>query len=414
MTSPTLKTIALMWGFGESQRSLVVPSDAAKIHLDGQAGTLKLRDDLATGEYPTDTGLSIAGQRLSPSALTRWRAVQTWTTVPDGATLAYRVRTPTGDLYWHAGAWVAATLVTHWNTLADLQAGFPSLTVRDIRLVYSMTTTDADVTPVVTRVVVVYEVDVPSWHEEWLFRVFVAALKAGVRTTADVVLDWPADGATATFDPAAIEEPPGTGQTVAAAYTAASPWSNVLSSYNPATHLVTLTGPATAGDAITLRIQCAPLVAVVTHPDYDEISALPAIVIDTVDGDVVGERLVGTTAGDTTTADAVYVPAPRQMDMTIALRLCASRALDLMRLIDAVEAFVAANPVLSSEATGLAAGLSTVSPPSTSPRTDEAHEMSATMRVKLHATEHWVAPAVAAHIVLANVIDSGLLTRAEG
>lgn len=411
MTSPTLKTIALVWDFPEPERANVTPSDATKVHLDAVTSTLRLRADLWTGEYPLDTGLSIAGQRLAPTARTRWRMVQVWATVPTGTTLAYRVRTPTGDLYWTGAAWAAAT--TQWNTLAELQAGFPSLTAGDIRLVYSMTTTDLYATPEVSRVIVVYEVDVPSWHEEWLFRVLVAALKASVRTTADVVLDWPATGATVTFDPATIEEPPGTGQVIAAAYTAAAPWTDVLSSYNPTTHLVTLTAPATAGDAITLRIQCTPIVAFATHPDYNEVSALPAILLEDIGSGLAGEAAQSTGAGSQATGVAVIVPAPRQLDLAVTLRLVASRTLDLVRLADAVETFVASHPVLSSVATGLSASLTTEATPAASPRTDEANELSTTMRLRLHATEHWISAAEAGYIVLANKFDIRPLTRPQ-
>lgn len=390
-------------------------SDPTLIHVDSRLAVLRLRPN-ANDRYSTAANVFARTPLLEASALRRVLGVAASVELPEGTSIAYRLNDGAADLWWNGAAWAAAG-AGEWNTLADVYSNlgtFP-VTTRELRVVINLATTDDTATPLVRDVTVAYEVDVPSWDEEFIHRTLVRALRSNVAPVADLSVKW-AGGDSLAFGPveAAMEESIGAKvREIVGAYNASADAdlrSDVFAAYDVGTKTVTLSAAQPAGDVVVLRAEYEPQVAVSTHQDYDEIPRLPAIVLSQVGRAFEGEDVLEQGTVHPTTYAAVAVPAPRQYTYTIALRLLAARHLDLLRLADAVDRFARDFPVIQSAATGVEVGIEIVEGFEQTPgsRSDRLHEgrMTLTMR----AAEHWTRGAQAGMFGVARIQLAGDLT----
>jgi hypothetical protein len=409
MVAPHIRTIAHTFQFPWQDRGLLQFSDADKVHLYRRDGLtvpdLRLRLQPSTAlfgaQYPTDDDLYVRTQPIEPSALRAWVALFVVTDQPDDTLIQYRLH-DTGavqDLYWDGGAWSAAG-ASDWNTLQEVQDNLASLdatTVRGLRLVFNLHTDDANVTPRVTEAIVLFTAAIPSFTEDVIYRTFLRQMGAGVQPLADVVVQWPG-GTTYTHDHDAMEEPPGVAtRDVVAAYDLDSDpdrETDLLQSYNTGTGVVTLSQSVTADNNVLLQVEFEPLVAVLTHPDFDELSAVPAVTVTGIDEDLVGETPIISAAINVGDNTAKAVPAPRQVNFTLELTVVVPRGLDLVRVVEAVQTWIRNNPVLSSDATGANLTVTILEPFSSSPRGDAAHLHEGILTVRLWNANQWIFPAV--------------------
>lgn len=393
MTTPAHRhTVARTFDFPPHARSLLEPSDAAKIHLDAETNTLRLRAG-AGGLYSTDADLYIRGQLFWPKACHQWLTPYVWTTEPEGTTVRYRLSDDTSDYYWDGAAWSVAG-AGNWNTLQELQANIGAFASRKVRIVYGLATTDESVTPYVTRALLMFEAIVPSFDEEYLYRTLLRSIRDNAQAEADTSITWPG-GTSTTFDPDTMEEPPGEFQEVTAAFDHTSDpdlYVDLLQSWTPGTKTVTLTQAVTQGNKVVLRLRYKPIVAFLTHPDYDEIAKLPAVAVSAFRQSLLSESPVLNYAVDRSTYEAVTVRAPRQVLYTVDLRVIASRSLDLFRLANAVETYLRRNPVLYSPALDVPVAVTVESPFDTTPRADATHRHEGSMSIQLRSAEKWIHP----------------------
>lgn len=401
-------------------------SDQTKLRIDRATNTLRLKkartgppgpDGRQAEEFPTTADLSARSPTINPLALRAWRGIDADFKEPkDSAgvaatTVRFRLYDGTAETWWDGAAWDNAPVAGEWNTLADIQDNFGTfpITDRKIAVIVNLKTTVADVTPYLSRMLLLYDVDVPSYGEEFLYRTFLSKLGA-IRPEADIVVKW-AGGLTLDFVALDLEEPPGaeSSHVVVAAYNHdddAEHRTDILAGYAAPT--VTLTLDPGAGKNVLLRVKYAPLVAVITHPDYDEISGLPAVLVQSIDERLLTEDTRREWVVKRTDGSALSIPGPRQVAWALSLRLVASRASDLLRLSETVEAFLRSTPVLSSPALDERADLVVLEPFSSTPRPDTAHVHDGTLTVELRSCSKWLSAATAGDGVKALKLEGDL------
>lgn len=375
-------------------------SDPALVHITPETGGLRLRLD--AGQDIEAAGIYARTPELHPAAVRQWLGARVDAALPAGTSLGYRVQNGSVDFWWDGAAWSAPD-AGEWNTLTELvtHLGTFPVTSRKLRIVVNLVTTDYHVTPVVSAVVVGFEADVPSWDEEYLTRTLLRALKAGLHPIADLAMVWPGgDTANVSAALASQEEPCGEGWVgVVAAYDfAADPdlTDDLLADYDDGA--LTLTRDVDEDADLVLRVEYRPAVALTTHPDYDELPAVPAVVLEVKaepasDTEVVDHILTGAATG-------LSVRAPRVVTYQIDVRCMASRQLDLHRLGDAVECFLRGSPVIRSPSTGIEIGIDVTAPfaPGGQPN-NSAHLNEGRIAVNVTAAERWVYPASVVHTV---------------
>lgn len=416
-----LQTIVHAWAFSPEEYADHQYSDVEHVHLRLGKGGLELRPN-DRGEYPTEADcgpLYVVAPVFSPGGAQAWQGIQAFTEEPAifdpevgeiTTTVWYRLHAGAAHQYWTGSEWREAAS-DEWNTLAQLQEGLPFWPVGDapkIGLVYRLSSDGQTITPRVLRVLLAYSVDVPSWMEEYVLRTLVRELKAAAVQDADVVVEWEG-GLEQDVAPTEWEEPLEVLTAEAAYYLPSDPGKlrNLLQSYTDG--VVRLADDTPAGQLL-LRVRHAPLVVLRTHPDFVEVSRLPAIVLEDVREVLVGDD--GSVEGVvrvTSPWDAVVVPAPRQVDYEISLRLVAARSLDLLRLLDSVQAFVSDHSVLVSPATGEPVGLTLLREASMGGSTDGAHVQEATLPVLLQGCNKWLRGAREGHGV--GVLDLELRSK---
>jgi len=415
--------IARVDDFDPTDRDRYDFSDGTKIRLDGEMCALTLKAHRATGRYPTDTGLFVRGVGLRADALAGLVGFFAEVDTPeidegDGTTwVLYRVNDGTDDRWWDGSAWTVAA-PGEWNTLAEIQAHlatFP-VTSKRARIVYNLGTADDRYSPTVRRAVLVYEVEIGSFDEEYLYRTIVRRFKT-IHPEAEVVVEWPAAGATYDLDGLVLEEPLGVGPTGYTAVPAAYDLTddpgravNLASAFDPSTRVVTLSAPVDAGHEVEIHVRYTPIVAVLTHPDYDEIPGVPAIVIE----NIVEQGLVDTEAEEAAvnvlTFEAVVVRSPRTPRLQFDVRCIAARAIDLARLTEAVKIDMAESPVVESLAVGV--DLYWIGGPfSVTPQADAAHVMEARGPVRVRGAEAWAYGRRTGYGVGRVVVDLGSKTE---
>lgn len=399
MSTAARRAVARPITFGFNDFSKFAFSDTSKIGLDKERSRLQLLTDSA-GLYPTGANIYARGPLLFPRALRGWTAYgDTRSTPKDGngnqvTAVKYRVNNGTSDLWWSGAAW-AAPGANDWNTLAEIQANFATFptTARKIRIVWNLSTTDGTLTPYVARASVLFSADVPAWDEEALLRTFVRSLRTNLRPETDVTVSWPTTGTTLAFSALDLEEPPANVQAVVGAWNITDDQdmvADLFSSYVGGT--VTLASPVTAGKNVRLRVQYIPTVAVTTHPDFDEIASLPAVLVTGYEPRFVGRDTRGETVVNETTKVALTVPGPAQVEMALEITLVAARQLDLWRLAESVRSHFRRSPILTLETVDATLSLVVTSEFIVTPSTDEIHMHEGKLGVLLRGLEQWVDP----------------------
>lgn len=409
-----MRTIGRWIEFPFHDRPLLQISDPTKIRVHPTDHVLRLRPN-AAGKYPTDANLYIRGPEINPTAVRAWRAVQVFADEPsvDGVTVGtvrYRLNDGSADRWWNGSAW-AAPGANDWNTQAEIQAHlatFP-VTSRKLRLVFNLQTTNASYTPTVRSVQLLFDADILSDLEELIYRTLIQALEA-IRVPVEVVLPWPG-GTSADLDTVLQQAEPVQFDNVTAVFDhTADPThlTDLLSSYNSSTHVVTLTGAVTADHKVVIRLAAQPEVAYTTHPDFNEISRLPAIAIDSVTEQFRAQATVKQSAVNVGTLAALVVPAPRVSDFVIGLRMIANRGLDLVRLADAVKTWIACNRTLRIASVDAAADLVVDRQIDASPRPDEIHVAEVQGAIRVVNVPCWIFPAEAGHGVGRLVVSGSM------
>jgi len=269
-----------------------------------------------------------------------------------------RLHDGTDDFVWAAGAWsVVADADADWNTLGEVALGLVDWPVAsDFGVVFELSTTDPRFTPFVSGYTLLYEIDIPSDFDDWLYNTLVAGMKE-IRPEKDIQLrsdgtssiafttieskletDWNFEAVVDVFD---LTDDP---------YRKVS----ILDTFDSGTRLITLTTAPASGHVLLLRVTYVPLVAVTTDQDYFELANTPAILFERVDavdrGEVSEDTFIMNEYVDPPLA--TVFPAPRHVNIEIDLVITAPLTTDAHRLADSVTKWLNDRRVLVSPTTG--------------------------------------------------------------
>jgi len=331
--------------YDEEHRVDLSFSDATKIYLESRRTMpgVRLRPD-SSGDFPT-TGEHYVRHRVTePLALDSWRGFDVEAVVPDGTALSFRLSDGTDDYWWDGGAWAVAG-AGEWSTQAEIHANAASfraaVSTRKLQVVTRLSTTDPSFTPRLTATKLLMRVTI-NFSEDLVLRSLVPTLKESIRPRKDWSLVLAS--ATDTIDISSDGDHPVPSYVVTdvlAAYnhtTDPEHETDILSSYDEGTGVVTLTAAQSSGDRIWLALEYRPGVAVATHPDYYEVDAIPSIVVESLRpvGRMYSTRKRGDAVIDRTTGDAVRVGGPVQVSFEVDLMMATDRNSDRLRLGEAV------------------------------------------------------------------------------
>lgn len=307
------------------------------------------------------------------------------------------------------------TINAHLSELRVLRApGGETIVPEAIALVYGLQTDDVrEVVPEVVRASVLYEVE--SEHndpvESALFDGLIPYL-GEAQGTADLFVEWGDDPSSYDLHAANDEEPleivdvvlvvdPATGRTFEFGF-------------DEETLILSLEGEGSSppsipsGTEIAIRVRFRPLVAVHTHPDYDELSRVPAVVVDAWREELKGQPLPSAGEafrtgrepdGTENSAAALLAVPPRTVDLRLDLRIIASRVEELLRLAGEVERLIQRSPVVQCPSTGLSFGLSILTPSDGNPRAESGTLPEVAIGIAARSVQKWIFEPRAVHTV---------------
>lgn len=338
-----------------------------------------LTRDAVTGHFPTVAGgaaeLQIATRLFRPATCQGWLMIESDiehardpADLTNYATTArFRINNGTVDLWWDGAGWVAATLVTEWNTEAEVNANLAALpfTARQIRIVVNLRTTDRRVAPRLRGIKLLWRTDV-AWEEDAIYRTILREMRAGLRSTGRLRHTLAATGTTFDLHWRVLETstvPTGAAR-LEGGYDVVGIESihdltndpnrlvNLASTFTPLTSMSATIGLASSTPAnavLDVVFIYAPSVALERSRDDDDVDRTPGIVITSVTHENEGRRVQGDDfIVDRATGAGVRVPFPRQGDIRFGFTIQAENKADRARLSDEVRRFFEATPLIRS------------------------------------------------------------------
>lgn len=323
---------------GFDPRAALVLSDDAKIRLDAVDFKVKLKLD-TDFEYPLDADLSARSRTYEPQAVRVLEMIQVLSTTPTGTSVGLRLFDGTDERFWGGASWDVAGL-GDWNTEAEINANIGSFDVsaKKFAIVLNLVTTDEKVTPTVEAVLVLWKGPI-DWNQDVTLDSLLAlfqdeltyiedlALPPLAATSATIDLDDYTDeseldfvGADAVFDE---DADPGH-------------VTDLLSSYDAGTRVLTLSTAIPVGNRPFLRMIVRPNVAWDTHQDFGELGKLPEIVLRDTSAVRSSPYPFRSDTGIVRkdTGAGVSIPAPYRTTYEVTMEVRLDRSTTQMRLID--------------------------------------------------------------------------------
>lgn len=397
--------IAHVFTFEPIERKKLTFSDATKIRCETvHPFEIKLKKG-ATG-YPTTSNLNVRGPLLNPKAVRQWIAFDVTFALPkvgqtSPTSIGWKLSNGTTDYYWNGAAWTAAGAST-WSTLEQIQANigtFPA-TARKIQFIVNLKTTDATVTPTVKEVRVLYKAEITSFFDEVIYRTLIQSLKTKLEPETDITFDWPG-GTTYDLDSLDLEE----SVEIADVYgafnysTDSDLTTNLKSSFNTSTHVLTLTGSLAAATPVLVRVVYAPTIALSTHPSFNEVPKIPAVEVVDVKEVFSASPIAQVVFVNRNDYTAKILDAPRQVHYDLQLRAVTARAGETSALADAIMRFIYENRLLRISALDVDVALVIQSEPAMMPKLDTIHLHEMSIGLRIMSADRWILPSTAGFAV---------------
>ncbi len=349
-------------------------SDSSKITVDTKTLVARLKTSVSNlGEFcPLDADISVTTRVLTPGKHIGWRALQVSTDEPlDEAQNAdtdvkMKLTDGTTDRYWDGAAWSVAG-ASDWASIEDTVQNFTTYPGLGVGFILNLSTLDKRLTPTVSRIKFLFDVDVASFKNDLIYNTIVKQMKDEIRPLSDFfIAAWPGgssfDTNTLDFDDEfkitdidavwdlTTEDPVNLDPNVV------NPKTDLLDTFTSGTGVFTTTSPITAGNKVLVRARYAPQVGVDTNTDYVELSKVPSIMITTIDEENLGEVAQDDFIMNVFTdpPSGIICKAPRWAHFVFGLTISAGGSVDLGRLAEALEAFLDERRTITSDSTGRA------------------------------------------------------------
>lgn len=335
-----LKKLVKEFLFTEDERKRVTLG--TNVRLNPPENRLELKA-LSNGSFPTTANLFAKTRLTAPTTAKRWISFQAdvknkkvnQTVV---TSVGYRL-SPDGiaELWWNGAAWVAAAL-GQWNTEAQVAANISAFVGRRIQVIVNLVTSNAEHTPEVYGVKILWESDI-EFQQEYIARSLIPAMREEIRPIGELALNLTAS--TTTVDLDQIETPYEI-MGLDSAYNLTDDPDKLLdigASYNTSTKVVTLTGALGAGKQLLIRFTYRPAIMIIQSQDYAELAKVPAICIESIVQDKRQTVEPGPHVINKETGQGWQLKGGFQSDINFTVRFTADKARDLDALGDQVKQF---------------------------------------------------------------------------
>jgi len=387
-------------------------SDLSKIGLANNKASVTLKTSIVAGRpsFPIgEVGIRFKTPAVSANRIVSFEFAQFDTLEPEDPNkspstvtdVRGRLHDGTTEKFWNGSAWVAITdPAADWNTLEDVSGNLPSWDAADpLGFVFELSTTSRTLAPTVRGVKVLYQADIASFHNDWLYTTLVAGMVDNIRPLADLVTDSDGTVSVALAPIEAALESAWDIIDIDAVFnedTDAAHRTDLLASFDTGTRVITLAGAPSLGDKLLVRFSYKPVVAVTTSHDFAELGASPAILYEVVDWEDEGEASSSDNIVNVFPDPPVGVilPAPRRQHMAVTLTVTAPSSVNLRRLAETVTRFLQERRTIFSPTDGREAYLRIVDMFNASPLPDQTGLHSATMGFRLEDVYVWLREAV--------------------
>jgi len=342
-------------GMGRNLYEELVFSDSDKIRFNSTNCQVCLKKQSPGGLYPTDADIYFETWVTNPKALRKILMLQVFDhRVSESTTTQVRISDGTDHWYWDGGSWSVAG-AGNWNTEGDFNANIQDFTIlpgRQFAIVVNLVTTDEYETPSVSEIRVLMEIRI-DYLEDLIFRSLIPLIKSEIRPVANYALPaLETDSSTIDLDDYELDTPFNITDVEAVFNHSTDPefLTDILSSYDTGTKVVTLTTPILADEIPFILFRYAPEVSYTTHQDYFEVVKLPCLTLQRLEVPTESAYNLGAREGivDKGTGDAVLIHEPWKATLDFRLHVDADHAVDEMRLMSAVMKFFDENKLLRS------------------------------------------------------------------
>lgn len=335
-------------------------SDATKVRLDAGDWKIKLKGG-ADGWYSTDDDLWARTWVTNPKALRSLVMLQLFTEEPKDSygqivtSTQVRIYDGTDDYYWDGAAWSVAG-PGDWNDEGTFNANialFNVLPNREFAITVNLKTTDREVTPTLKEIRVLMECRI-DFMEDLIFRSLIPAIDDNIQPLGNFPLNADPTNPTSSID--LNEWRVDTNFNIVdidAVYDfTADPelLTDLLSSYDVGTKIVTLTAPIPAGNIPFLLFRYKPEVIYTTHQDWIEVAKYPSIVLQRVEVPTPSAYNLAAQEGivDKGTGAAYVLSEPWRATYEFRIHGVTDNAVDEFRLASSILEFLESNKTLRS------------------------------------------------------------------
>lgn len=336
-----LQTLIKCFDFGAVNiRSKLTFSDPTKIRLNPDTNNLELSPQSihrATGKtvYPLDTELFVTVAETNPQALLQWTGFASKPRPekqPTNTSVSFRLNDGTDTLYWDGASWDIAG-VGDWNSVQEITANISTFPTTDqkLSLQIKLQTTDKFETPSVASVDLLMSCRI-NYLESLIARSLIPSLKSKLQPLIEVALHARGNDKIVLN----LEENPNIVSVEAVYDKTSDPHkrTNLYSSFDPTTKIVTLTSVVERGNELRVEFVAEPEVYLnFSSQDYTEVEKIPAVVLDSfsISGNEVKALFE---VEDINTEKAVLRQIPFRLALQFEVLLLAKGNRVLLRMMD--------------------------------------------------------------------------------
>jgi len=332
----------------ETMREQIVFNDDTKIRLDPQDGAIKLKAD-HLGLFPVATNIWAKVPMTNPKAHKQWLAIQPLSDEPTGTYIYYKLYDGVQEYFHNGTQWVVAG-ANDWNTVFEINDHIDTFksavgAEHALGFIINLRTNDTQITPSISGIKILLYMYLDT-QESWLIKTLMPALQS-ITAPADFIMETAAITTTIdlnNYDMAKLNITDVRG--VFNVSDDPEEFTDILSSYNPGTKVITLATSVPAGKQLKVIVEYNPIGAIATQQDYTELASLPAVTLEDI---LVVERSQSF-EGDTFVAPGASsgykMSGPDNLTFRANIVVLTNLLVDQQRLANAIYAGVKAIPQL--------------------------------------------------------------------
>jgi len=309
------------------------------------------------------------------------------------------------QLWWNGAAWTAAA-PGQWNTEAEICSHIAAFTGQSIQVIVNLKTSDGAFTPEVRAVKLLWNSDI-EFQQEYIARSMIPAMREEILPISEYAVDL--TSASTTIDLKKIETPYDI-VSIDSVYNLTNDptkQTNIFSSYNSATKVVTFTSVG-AGKRVLIRFVYAPSVVIIQSQDFAELSQIPAVCIESIFMEHMVECDPGESVINRETGAGWQLTDGYQQDINFTVRYTTDKTADLDALADQVKKFFQSR-LLRCRGQDEYVALYTIEEYSHQPSALQSELHSARLRARICNAPFFLKDAVAVQGVLRVLITGGNL-----